>query len=500
MSQTDAIAESVEVDETRRWAWLDGVEMDDLSEAEVLDWADVCAETARQAEVELLRVAYRWAVLHDPERLDPAEAAKPGRERSRRYGGEGTAPVSEFAAAELGARIGRTTYAASRLIADAQDLRHRHPKLWGRVQAGEVRSSYARHVCERTRELSKAEAQHVDAEVAEAADGRIPWTRFEALVEGKVAAAAPELAAEKERRAREARFAKRLRGDKHGMGSFMIRTDIASIERIDATVTALADRLTGMLPDDPAGTDGEPSEEPGTTMGVDDRRVAAVMLLVGGMDPAAAGLEPLDDAILAAKGPQVDLVVHISGDAPAETDEHGHAVPRVARVEGHGPVTDDWIRTVLGPRASFTVRPVFDPAGQAPVDAYEIPARHRRAVRLLSPADCFPYSSSLSPHLDVDHTVPYDPHGPPAQSSIGNYGPLSRQHHRIKTHGRWQVQQPYSGIYVWRDPHGAYYLVDHTGTRRATHEQPAREPAPGPVLHLHHTPHLRLELAGDLAA
>ena len=40
------------------------------------------------------------------------------------------------------------------------------------------------------------------------------------------------------------------------------------------------------------------------------------------------------------------------------------------------------------------------------------------------------------------------------------------RHHRIKTHGHWQVRQPFPGIYVWRDPHGALYLVDHTGTRR----------------------------------
>ena len=38
-------------------------------------------------------------------------------------------------------------------------------------------------------------------------------------------------------------------------------------------------------------------------------------------------------------------------------------------------------------------------------------------------------------------------------------------HHRIKTHGRWQVKQPFPGIYLWRDPHGRTYLVDHTGTR-----------------------------------
>lgn len=49
---------------------------------------------------------------------------------------------------------------------------------------------------------------------------------------------------------------------------------------------------------------------------------------------------------------------------------------------------------------------------------------------------------------------------------MDNYGPLGRFHHRVKTHGRWQVRQPFDGIYIWCDPHGAYYVVDHTGTRR----------------------------------
>jgi hypothetical protein len=36
----------------------------------------------------------------------------------------------------------------------------------------------------------------------------------------------------------------------------------------------------------------------------------------------------------------------------------------------------------------------------------------------------------------------------------------------IKTHGHWDVAQPFPGIYLWRDPHGTLYLVDHTGTRQ----------------------------------
>ena len=141
----------------------------------------------------------------------------------------------------------------------------------------------------------------------------------------------------------------------------------------------------------------------------------------------------------------------------------------MVRVEGHGPVTPQWLRQFLGEQAKFTITPVMDLAGQAPVDAYEIPARHRVSVRLMTPADIFPWGSSLSRHMQIDHTEPFQ-HGPAAagagQSRIGNYGPMSVLHHRIKTHGGWQVEQPFPGIYVWRDPHGGFYLVDHTGTRR----------------------------------
>ncbi|QGA07146.1 DUF222 domain-containing protein [Nocardioides sp. dk884] len=406
---------------------------DEMSEDEVLDFAGACAETAQRAEVDLLHAAYQWAVMHCAQRLDPLEAAKPGRENARRLGGAGVSEVSEFAAAELGARIGRSPYAAARLIADAQDLHHRHPRLWERVQAGEVRASYARHVVTRTRDLSVEQAAYVDAAVVESADGRITWSRFEALVEGKVAQAAPEVAREKEERAAKARFAKKLRGEAHGMASFMIRADLATIEAIDAAVSAKATRIAQAQPDAPhRQTD-------------DERRVYAVLLLATGAEPAA---DPADLV------PDVHLVVHVY---------HGPDREGIARIEGHGPVTEEWVREVLGPRARFRIRPVLDLAGQAPVDGYEIPERHRQAVHLMTPADTFPFASCTSTSMQVDHTIAHDDGG---ATGVGNYGPMTTFHHRIKTHGRWQVQQPFPGIYVWRDPHGALFLVDHTGTRR----------------------------------
>jgi hypothetical protein len=255
------------------------------------------------------------------------------------------------------------------------------------------------------------------------------------------------------------------------MASFMIRADVATIELIDATVTTIADRLAERLPDDP---DPEGAVADGVVaMGLDDRRVEAVRALCR---PGAA-----DDANLAEVDPEVQLVVHLLHDpAGPDLDADGEPLERIARLEGHGPVTGAWLRAVLGPRARFTVQPVFYPLAQAPVDAYEVPARLRAAVKLLSPADCFPWGTSVGAGMDVDHTVAYRrPSGRDGpvpcgrQTAIGNLGLLSRTHHRVKTFGRWQHRQPFPGIHLWRDAFGQVYLVDHTGTRAVPGRRPA---------------------------
>ena len=117
-----------------------------MGEDEVLAAAGMRADRIRDDEADLLLLAYQWAVINSADRLDPDETEKPGREKARAYGGDGTPEVSEFAAAALGARIGRTTFAAGQLMADALDLVHRGTDLWARVEAGQVRASYARFV------------------------------------------------------------------------------------------------------------------------------------------------------------------------------------------------------------------------------------------------------------------------------------------------------------------------------------------------------------------
>lgn len=406
-----------------------------LGETELLAYGEDQERAARVAECNKILFAQAWAAAK-PGRLLPAgEKGKPGRERPRQLGAVGTPTVAEFAPATLAARLRISAFAGARLMADAIDIRHRLPNIQGRVETGQALARYARHVAQQTRELSAEEAGVVDEETVDLVDGSISWHRFELVVAAAVRNAAPELARRRAQAAHRPTFT-RIPGMEHdGTAALLTRGDLASITQIQESVNAHAETLT-------------PLSEHET---IDERRVRALVELT------ASGPD---------NPPHVELHVHTYAEDPTDPDSE---IPAIVRVEGHGPVSTAWLRGLLGPKARFTVRPVLDIPGLAPVDAYEIPSKHRRAVRVITPADTFPYANCLTRTMDIDHTDPWQPGGPPGQSRIGNYGPLTRHHHRIKTHSPWDVKQPFPGIYLWRDPHGATYLVDATGTRRLEH-------------------------------
>jgi hypothetical protein len=460
--------------------------LEDLDQGQLLGRADEVARLQRECEVEVLRIAVQHAVINNPETLDPDLARLPGREKARRFGGVGTPEVAEFCCATLAGRLGITTWAAARLIAEGLDITIRLPRIWQRVEAYEVKVSYARYVARTTRDLTVEQAAYVDAAVAESADGRVPWTRFEELVAGAIAASDPEAAAERELDQAARQCANPTRSTEDGMRGFYVRAPFHLIGRLDATVTWIADMLAALGDTDP----------------VDHRRVKAIAILANphlavelvtsfqawrerpdDPDEATSSPEPTPETSRreprpTGPRPTIDwdkvfpgVVVHVHTYRPAcGCDEPATGI---VRTEGAGPVTDEWVGRWLGPHARFTLRPVLDIEGQAPVDAYEIPDRHRQAVHLMTPADTFPFGSCTSRRQQIDHTVAYhhsaDDHEQarePGQSRIGNYGPMTTFHHRVKTFGGWQVRQPFPGLYLWRDPHGAFYLVDHTGTRR----------------------------------
>jgi len=476
-----------------------------------LDAVEETHERMLVANAELFVLATHFADLTNGDTL-ANRTVLPGMERAVRLGGPGTPKVAEFACLAFGARMQLGIEATRHYVADALDVRHRLPQLWRGVTTGEVSVVWARMVAAKTRDLSKAAAARVDAATAPYADGRVSRGRFETIVDAQVITADPETAARQEQEAALKRFARATRGSEDGMRGFYIRGPLGVVARLDATVAYVAEALAAL----------------GDTDNLDDRRVKACLLLANPhhavqlleayaehrrTHPPAPDVVPLheedefelpvDDGVSTGSTIGGDLleaepfrpgdppwrICRQPGDPPPgfkydpshllppvtlyvhahrETIEAGQG--GVCRVEGHGPLSLQWVHEQLRPMHAYRIVPVLDLAGQAPVDAYEVPDKHREAVNLITPADAFPFGTRVgrpadSTHhpMDIDHTVPYA-HG--GVSGIGNYTPLTRFHHRAKTHGNWQVRQPFPGICVWRDPHGRHYLVDHTGTRR----------------------------------
>jgi hypothetical protein len=164
---------------------------------------------------------------------------------------------------------------------------------------------------------------------------------------------------------------------------------------------------------------------------------------------------------LKAARPRVVLHVHLTDQTLAT----GEGVVRTDH-PGLGPVLATQLRAFLTThRCHITVRPVLDLDHIPAVDAYEIPHQVRDAVRIRHVASVFPYSGATSPCLDLDHTNPYRWDGTPGQTGPANLGLLTRGEHNAKTHGLWTVTSPHPGVFLWRAPHGHWFLSTNHGAQ-----------------------------------
>ena len=226
-----------------------------------------------------------------------------------RLGGRGTPLVSEFAAAELGARMRMGTWSARRYLGDALEVRHRLPLLWGRVVSREARVGSVRLVAARTRQLSPEAAAYVDRAMVGVVDGSLPWGRFESLLEGVVVAADPVAAAVREEERALVQFAKRTRASEAGTAGFYVRSTVGVIARIEATVLFVAEALKAF----------------GDTEDLDARKVKAVVVLC---NPTRAVELLAGYAALRAR--TVDVELPLEDDPPPDEDrtDDGQDQPR----------------------------------------------------------------------------------------------------------------------------------------------------------------------------
>ncbi|MFF0267383.1 DUF222 domain-containing protein [Kribbella sp. NPDC004536] len=157
---------------------------------------------------------------------------------------------------------------------------------------------------------------------------------------------------------------------------------------------------------------------------------------------------------------KTEVVVHL-------TDHTLASGSGVLRVEGIGPLLAAQLTELVG-HGPYVVKPVIDLNDAVSVNAYEIPMRIRERVKLIHPVELFPYGTRETTNtIDLDHIQPYDPLGPPGQTSTTNLAPLGRFGHRVKTHARgWTVHRINDRTLEWTTPHGFTFRVDPEGTHR----------------------------------
>lgn len=143
---------------------LADVDLSELDADDLVAVASAAERLASWAHARQLDAVASFADHYAPE-LEPVWSRKAGRETAHPGGGAGTPQVMEFAAEELGAELGLSSWSAHRLLADALDLRHRLPQIRSQVFEGRVEAWRARMVAAGTRRLSQSQCAAVSEEL-----------------------------------------------------------------------------------------------------------------------------------------------------------------------------------------------------------------------------------------------------------------------------------------------------------------------------------------------
>ena len=446
----------------------------DLSEAtpeQLLHASEDRVRMARQVEVDKLELLLAWADLHsgDPQAEPDAVPVRFGGPRLIALGGDATPEVQDLALVEMSIARHESVMATRSALADAFDLRHRLPKVWAGVKAGRCDLWVVRRVARMSRKLDRHQVRIVDDAVAAALD-EAP-SRILTIAEAKIVEADPVAHAKRisdNQKTKGVWYPKARPGsqidDTDNTGTTAgVATVFARLDEADAIEhAAMVEHLATTLAEHaPTPVDGE---EP---LGMDHWRAEAFAMLA---DPAAvlAFLHGTDDEDAEPEPspiPAAEIVVHVAQQADG-------TLGPLARVEGLGPRLLDQVRDLLRRHAHVTLTPVIDLHTGRSVNGYEHPTDVKKRTELRTTGDVFPHATGLftanGRAPDHDHTVPYDRNGPPGQTGDHNDTPLSRHHHRAKTHLGYTVLQLGPDKWVWGTPHGLHRLVTGSGTTTIT--------------------------------
>lgn len=455
--------------------------LDELDATAVLAATQQAVTGRRLAEVRDLELLAQWAAIHSG---DPTEEMEPDQARAERrrgnvlrdVGGEGTPRVQDFCLGEIALARSSSVMVTINALADVLDLQHRLPHVWAVVRSGAAEVWLARKVARMSRHLPLEDVSVVDVSIAAIIAAEAPG-RVLSVAEGKIIEANPELHDSRVAAEQQRRYVRYGRRDEHGLQTVIARVQAGDAQWIKATLERVVEILTPQYPGLAA------DEVRSIAFGMLARPAELLTLLLENLEDDADGSEEPEPApvpnraiampadlleSLRAAGwvkklaPKAVLYLHLHEAAL-------RARAGVVRAEELGALSMTQLRMLLNNR-NVVIKPVIDLRDRIRSTSYEHPEALKERVHLITGGDYWPFASSTGRNVDLDHATPYDPHGPPGQTSITNSGPLGRTHHRWKTHAGFSSRQSGLGRYAWMSPHGLGFLVDHEGTHRISAE------------------------------
>ena len=389
-------------------------------------------QVATQVEVDKLKLAVAWAIMHPVESIDHGAATVDGTEGELAIAGPGAPLVAEFCVADLALALGMSTDAGRTYLGDAIELRYRLPKLWAVVTTGRVPVWKARRIAQATKPLCRDAAGYVDRHLAHHAQ-RCSFAQIDRAVADALRLFDP---AEAEKRRREAADARHFDVDLQQVsfdGTVHVDGDLDLADALDLNdaITTGAAQLAAL----------------GSTESLDVRRSLAA--------GALARRELTLDLSTEQRTPpgrkrELMIYVHLSDGAVAGVENTRTAVS-VEQVK-------DWCR---GTNTHVVIRPVIDLNDNLHTDAYR-PTEVMREQAVLANSTCvYPHCSRPSRSADLDHLQEWDG----TNTDSINLAPLCRGHHRYKTHGGWTVVRTGPTSFTWTSKHGYTYDWDTRHTR-----------------------------------
>ena len=215
-----------------------------LPTRDLLEAAAECRAVASRADARVLECAQVYADRFHPAvcGVRPGRRVGDGRERAVVLGGEGCPEIAEFAVAEFGVVVGVSPGVGRQIIADGLALRHRFPRIWAQVQAGEATAWKACQIVRCCGKLDLQGAAYVDRRVAPVVDTISPY-RLDKIVAAAKKQADPGLAETDAAEAAAERGVFVGRGDGHGNKTIYIKAAAGGVNRYNAAIAAIAEAL-----------------------------------------------------------------------------------------------------------------------------------------------------------------------------------------------------------------------------------------------------------------